>query len=103
MDYRIGSVCNLSHTGPVQPRRDAGRFLWHWDRGLEGFADDVGQKKSKKRKNLALLTQRGSYYWPYISANTAKYNTSAHKPITAAPASHATPSKNQAGISKNRS
>ncbi len=42
-------------------------------------------------------------YQLYISAETAKYNTSAHDPISAAPANHSTVSTITTGISKNRS
>jgi hypothetical protein len=49
---------------------------------------------------VRLLTEG---YQPYISVDTAKYSTSAHVPISAAPAIHSSVSTITTGISENRS
>jgi hypothetical protein len=57
---------------------------------------------ARRERTWAPHTQRESYCQPYVSIETAKYNTSAHEPRSAAPASHITASTNATGISKKR-
>jgi hypothetical protein len=58
--------------------------------------------KGKKRKRQGEAAYR-RLPQPYISADTAKYNTSAHEPISATPANHSIDSTITTGIFKNRS
>jgi hypothetical protein len=88
--------------------------LQFWPSRTEAMQDSVYElprihligtrvNKVKKRKYLGSSHQKELYHQPDISADTAKYSTSAHEPRSATPASHITPNTNTVGISKNRS
>ncbi len=55
-----------------------------------------------RRENVGSSHPERATTQPYISADTTKYSTSAHVPMSAAPTSHSTPNTNHRDISKNR-
>ncbi len=58
--------------------------------------------KRARRENVGSSHPERATTQPYISADTTRYNASAHVPISAAPTSHSTPNTKAHGISKNR-